>query len=86
MARRLAGPVVETEENGAWPWVNEAALVNGRAVALSLSTGYGRRVEKSIALVSISTEHAEPGTALEVGVLGERLAATVVRMLHYDRP
>ena len=85
VARRLAGLVVETGENGAWPWGNEAVLADGRAVALTLSTGYGHRVEKSIALASLPVALAEPGTALEVEVLGERLAATVVRMPLYSR-
>ena len=85
VARRLVGLVVETGENGAWLWGDEAVLADGRAVALTLSTGYGHRVEKSIALASLPAALAEPGTALDVEVLGERLAATVVRMPLYTK-
>jgi glycine cleavage system aminomethyltransferase T len=35
---------------------------------------------KNIALATLPTDVAQPGTALEVEVLGERLAATVVAM------
>ncbi len=85
VARRLAGLVVETGENGAWPWGDEAVHADDRAVALTLSTGYGHRVEKNIALAALPAPLAEPGTALEVEVLGERLAATVVGMPLYSR-
>ncbi len=83
--RRLVGLVVEIGESGAWIWGHEAIFADGRAVALTLSTGYGHRVGKSIALAFLPVELAEPGTALEVEVLGERLTATVVRMPLYVR-
>jgi dimethylglycine dehydrogenase len=83
--RRLAGLVVEIGESGAWIWGNEAVLSDDRAVALTLSAGYGHRVGKSIALAFLPVELSEPGTALEVEVLGQRLAARVVRMPLYVR-
>ena len=52
---------------------------------LEADTGYGHRVEKSIALASLPAQLAEPGTALDVEAPGERLAATVVRMALYNR-
>ena len=49
----------------------------GRIVGEVTSGGFGYRTGQSIALASIATEHAEPGTALEVEIFGDRRKATV---------
>jgi dimethylglycine dehydrogenase len=51
---------------------------------MTSSGGYGHRVEKSIALGYVKPELAEPGTSLEVEVLGKKLPAEVVKMPLYD--
>jgi dimethylglycine dehydrogenase len=48
------------------------------------SGGYGHVVEQSIAFAYLPVECAEPGTRLEVEILGERRAATVVPQPLYD--
>ena len=48
------------------------------------SGGYGHRIEKSIALVTIDTDCAAEGTEVEVEVLGERRKAVVAREPLYD--
>jgi dimethylglycine dehydrogenase len=51
---------------------------------MTSSGGYGHRVKKSIALGYVNPELAEPGTRLEVEVLGKKLPAEVVSMPLYD--
>ena len=48
------------------------------------SGGYGYSVERSIAYAYLPIEHSAPGTALDVEILGERIAATVVREPLWD--
>ena len=48
------------------------------------SGGYGHLVERSIAFAYLPVEHAEPGTELEVEILGERRSSTVVPQPLYD--
>ena len=48
------------------------------------SAGYGHRVAKNIAYAYVDPGQAEPGTVLEVGILGERYAARVVDPVLYD--
>ena len=80
MSHRLAGLVVELHGGKGWLWGDEAIFHDGRAVALTLSAGFGHRLGKHIALASLPADAAKPGTALEVEVLGERVPATVVRL------
>jgi len=56
----------------------------GEAVGLVSSGGYGYRLKQSIALAYLRSEHAAPGTELEVGILGERCRALVAREPLYD--
>jgi dimethylglycine dehydrogenase len=55
-----------------------------RPVAYVSSGGYGHVVERSLALAYLPTAHAEVGTELEVGILGERRRAVVVEQPLYD--
>jgi len=53
-------------------------------VGMTSSGGYGHRVDKSIALGYVPPEFTEPGTKLEVEVLGQKLPAEVVATPIYD--
>jgi dimethylglycine dehydrogenase len=53
-------------------------------VGLVGSAGYGHILRHSIALAYVRADLAAPGTRLEVGILGERHAATVVRAPLFD--
>jgi 4-methylaminobutanoate oxidase (formaldehyde-forming) len=48
------------------------------------SGGYGYSVRKSIAYGYLPVEQAAPGTQLDVEILGERVAAEVVREPLWD--
>jgi dimethylglycine dehydrogenase len=48
------------------------------------SAGYGHRVAQNIAYAYIDPAQAEPGTALEVGILGQPYPARVVDPVRYD--
>jgi dimethylglycine dehydrogenase len=48
------------------------------------SGGYGHRVARNIAYAYVDPGQAEPGNRLEIGILGERYAATVVEPVLYD--
>jgi dimethylglycine dehydrogenase len=54
------------------------------AVGLVTSGGYGYRLQSSIALAYVRSDLAEPGTELEVEILGERCRAVVGREPLYD--
>jgi dimethylglycine dehydrogenase len=56
----------------------------GEYVGLVSSGGYGYRIAHSIALAYVRADLAKPGTALEVEILGERVAAVVAREPLYD--
>ncbi len=53
-------------------------------VGLVTSGGYGYRLKRSIALAYVRADLADPGTRLEVEVLGERCPARVAREPLYD--
>ncbi|MBX2884801.1 MAG: FAD-dependent oxidoreductase [Granulosicoccus sp.] len=48
------------------------------------SAGYGHRVNKNIVYAFVEPEQASPGTALQIGILGERYDAVVVNRCLYD--
>jgi dimethylglycine dehydrogenase len=48
------------------------------------SGGYGHRVARNIAYAYVDPGAAEAGTRLEIGILGERYAATVAEPVRYD--
>ncbi|RWK19206.1 MAG: FAD-dependent oxidoreductase [Mesorhizobium sp.] len=50
---------------------------DGRIVGETTSGGWGHRVEKSIALGMLRADLAEPGTAIEVEIFGDRFRAVV---------
>lgn len=63
---------------------NEPVSCDGRVVGYVSSGGYGHSVDASIALAYVSTDVAEMGTALEIDILNESRAATVVADSLYD--
>jgi dimethylglycine dehydrogenase len=79
---KLACMVVEAEDSD--PWGYNPIFKDGEQVGMTSSGGYGHRVGKSIALGYIKSELADPGTRLEVEVLGKKLPAEVVAMPLYD--
>ena len=55
-----------------------------RPVAYAASGGYGRTIERSIALAYLPIEHAAVGTELTIGILGERRHAVVSEQPLFD--
>jgi dimethylglycine dehydrogenase len=71
--------VVDADARGSEPVTRDGAPV-GRTT----SGGYGWRTGKSLALAMVRPEHAEIGTQLQVRVLGETYAATIVGDSPFD--
>jgi dimethylglycine dehydrogenase len=71
--------VVDADARGSEPVTRDGAPV-GRTT----SGGYGWRTGKSLALAMVRPEHAEIGTKLQVQVLGETYAATIVGDSPFD--
>jgi len=80
--RTLACLTVETAD--ALPHGNEPVLSGGRVAGYVSAADRGHVVGATIALAYLPVELAEPGTTLEVEILGERCAATVVRAPLFD--
>ena len=62
----------------------DPVFAGGRQVGSVTSAGYGHRVRRNIAYAYVEPEQAEPGNALEIGILGERYPAEVVSPIMYD--
>jgi dimethylglycine dehydrogenase len=62
----------------------EAVLQNGRRVGAVSSGGYGPTVERSLAFAYVEPACAQPGTALDVTILGEPRPARVLAEAAYD--
>jgi dimethylglycine dehydrogenase len=82
LERTLACLTIDTRGGDAHGY--EPVFADGRAVGYVASGGYGHTVEKSIALAYLPVVVAEPGTPLEVELLGERRQAVVVEQPLYD--
>ncbi len=63
---------------------NEPVYANGRVVGLTTSGAYGHTVGQSIAFAFVEPDRSEPGTELEVAILGRRCAARVLDEPLYD--
>lgn len=63
---------------------NEPLYRNGEMVGRATAGGYGRRVEKSLALGFVRPNLSEVGTELEIEILGERKRATIIPESPYD--
>lgn len=66
------------------PLGNNPIRRNGELVGRSTSGNYGFRLEKSLALAMVKPDLAEPGTELEIEILGDRYEATVLEESPYD--
>jgi dimethylglycine dehydrogenase len=91
LAERESGPrwilsCLVVDDAGADAHGHEPIYAPGaeRPVAYVASGGYGHTLERSLALAYLRPEQAEAGTALEVGILGERRPARVVEQPLYD--
>ncbi len=73
--KRFATLVVESPEFDA-PYMS-TLWHGGAVVGETTSGGFGHRVDKSIALAMLRSDLAEPGTAIEVEIFGQRYPATV---------
>jgi dimethylglycine dehydrogenase len=62
----------------------EPIYSDGKPIAYVASGGYGHTIQKSIAFAYLPIAFVEPGTELEIGILGERRAARVVEQPLYD--
>jgi dimethylglycine dehydrogenase len=63
---------------------NNPIYAHGALVGRATGGNYGFRVGKSLALAMVHPEHAGPGTALEMTILGNRHRATVIPESPYD--
>ncbi len=63
---------------------NNALLKDGELIGRATGGGYGFRVGKSLALGMVKPELAEPGSRLEIEILGKTHAATVVPDSPFD--
>ena len=63
---------------------DEAILKDGDAVGYVSSGGYAHRVQKSMAMGYVATEHSVPGSALDVEILGQMYRAEIQGAAVYD--
>jgi dimethylglycine dehydrogenase len=63
---------------------NNALLKDGELAGRATSGGFGFRVGKSLALGMVKPELAEPGSQLEIEILGKAYAATVIPDSPFD--
>ena len=83
--REKADPVLSclTLEDGT-PLGKEPVLDGDRVLGYLTSTAYGYSVGKHIAYAYLPVEYAQPGTAVEVKILGQRFPARVTREPLFD--
>jgi dimethylglycine dehydrogenase len=63
---------------------NNALLRNGEIIGRATGGGFGFRIGKSLALGMVKPEAAEPGTQIEIEILGKNYPATVVPESPFD--
>jgi dimethylglycine dehydrogenase len=80
--RELACLVIDADD--ADPHGYEPVLVGDEVIGYVAAGGYGHTVAKTIALAYLPTAYLEPGTDLEVKILGARRSARVVKQPLYD--
>ncbi len=56
----------------------------GQVVGTVTSGGWGHRTGLNLAMAFIEADHASPGTALELDVIGHRVAGSVIEPVVYD--
>ena len=80
--RQLTCLVIDADDADALGF--EPVYADGKPIAYIASGGYGHSVQKSIGFAYLPIAYIEPGTELEVGILGERRSAQVVEQPLYD--
>ena len=75
---------LEVADGDADPMGNEPIYDGERIVGVSTSGGYGHAVRKALAFAYVEPGLAEPGTPLEIEILGERRKAMVLAEPAYD--
>ena len=63
---------------------NNALVRNGEVIGRATSGGYGFRIGKSLALGMVRPEYAEPGTRMQIDILGRNFEAVVVPESPFD--
>ena len=63
---------------------SEAVLLSGERVGATSSVAWGHRVQKLLAFAYVRPDCADPGTSLEVVIMGEPRAARVLADAAYD--
>jgi dimethylglycine dehydrogenase len=69
---------LECRVKDADPWGNEPIYAGETMVGRATTGAYGHTIGKSLALAYIESAHAEPGTKLEIVILGERMGCKVI--------
>jgi dimethylglycine dehydrogenase len=80
--RKLACLVVDVDD--ADPHGYEPVLAGDEVIAYVMAGGYGHTVEKTIVLAYLPSAYLEPGTEVDVKILGTRRSARVVEQPLYD--
>ena len=81
-ASRIALLALGGEETDAL--IGEAVFHGDRLVGSVTSAAYGHSVGRSLAIAFLKEGAREPGTALEVSILGQRVTATVLPDAPWD--
>ena len=63
---------------------NNALLKDGEIIGRATGGGFGFRIDRSLALGMVQSDLAEPGTELEIEILGKNYPATVVPDSPFD--
>ncbi|MEM7293201.1 MAG: FAD-dependent oxidoreductase [Pseudomonadota bacterium] len=82
MRRRWVNMVVNNDKAAAHP--GDSIYAGDKLVGTISSAGWGHRVGKNIATGFVDTDCSEFGGSLEVDIVGQRHAATVVEEVLYD--
>ena len=77
---------INLKPSGEWEVITEQGNLVAETVvnAAGCCGGYGHFVEKSLGFGYVPPAMSEPGTALSIGLLGERCCATVLKTPVYD--
>ena len=79
---RIALLALEGEETDAL--IGEAVFKDGKPVGSITSAAYGHTIRRSLAIAFLADGAREAGTALEISILGRRVAATVLPKAPWD--
>ncbi|MGY0489783.1 GcvT family protein [Streptomyces sp. WG-D5] len=82
VTRRLTALLVEDDH--AVVMGHEPVFVSGRPRGYVTSAAYGYTLGRSLAYAWLPAEHAEPGTRVEIGYFGERVAAVTAAEPLFD--